>query len=176
MENWRPALCKYFVNFQPSDSNFLEAKRRLALNSGLGHVFAMGSKMQILIRSHFPWAFTSIWFPVWLITHQGQFSAIHYPHQMYQYPSELSCNYFSHTFGICYNQYTNSLFPCFISQPKYACIKTPFCSSLGGAVSDPNSPRTQMDALAGVAAQRCHRHCCHRMFKAAAQVFLVASP
>lgn len=70
---------------------------------------------------------------------------------MYQYPNELSCNHFSHTFGICYNQYMNSLLPCFISQPKYARIKTPICSSLEGAMSDPNSPGIQMAALADVA-------------------------
>lgn len=47
MESWRPAWYKYSVNFQPSDSNFLEAKRSLALNSGSGHGFAMASKMQL---------------------------------------------------------------------------------------------------------------------------------
>lgn len=60
--------------------------------------------------------------------------------------------------------------------PNLLTLKSLFAHHYEGAVSDPNSPESQLAVLACVVRQKRHRRCSHGIFKTAAKTFFAASP
>lgn len=64
---------------------------------------------------------------------------------------------------------------CFLASylgPNLFTLKTLFAYYYEAVMSDSNSLGRLTAALARVAGQKHHRHCCHRIFKTAAKIFL----
>lgn len=59
--------------------------------------------------------------------------------------------------------------------PNLLTLKSLFAHHYGGATSDPNSPESQLAALACVVRQKHHTYCIHGIFKTAAKTLFAAS-